>query len=60
MNVVWEEKKEPFIFFRKKETILNAQGQFEDQTAYFIGAKKELSLSRWEDVLSHFEAFLAQ
>jgi len=60
LNVIWEGKNEPFIFFRKKETVLNDNMQFEDRLTYFLGPKKEIEVSNWEEVLRYFKAFLAQ
>ena len=60
LNVSQKGKEESFAFFRKKETLLNDQMQFVDTVTYFIGAKKDLSVDSWDEVLKHFRDFLAR
>ena len=60
LNVIWTESESPFSFYRKKETVINEQMQFEEKVRYFVGPKKEKVLENWEQVLAHFKEFLKQ
>ncbi|MBD3638003.1 MAG: hypothetical protein HUJ25_11665 [Crocinitomicaceae bacterium] len=51
-------REDAFCFFRKKETVLNAQHQWEDKTTYFIGPKNSISCECWEEVVKAFENWL--
>ena len=46
-----EGKEVPFYFFRKTESHLNSDLQFEDKVTYYIGVKKGTSVDSWDEVL---------
>ncbi len=58
LNVIWTQKEEPFRFYRKKETVINENMQFEEKLTYFLGPKKEIAVNNWEEVLIKFGEFL--
>lgn len=58
LNVKQKDWSNEFVFFRKKESILNENQQFEDKITYILGNNDELILSTWEDVESEFKKWL--
>ncbi|MEL6194794.1 MAG: hypothetical protein AAFR66_22225, partial [Bacteroidota bacterium] len=59
LHIQSQDKKYTFTFFRKKETILNAQKQWEKKETYFLSlpSKGNEPIS-WEEVISTFEKWL--
>ncbi|MEM7512128.1 MAG: hypothetical protein AAF388_14435 [Bacteroidota bacterium] len=59
LHIQSQDKQHTFTFFRKKETILNDQKQWEKKETYFLSlpSKATESLS-WEEVMVNFEAWL--
>ncbi|MBN4071430.1 hypothetical protein JYT72_02850 [Crocinitomix catalasitica] len=58
LNIIWAQKEEPFKFYRKKETVINENMQFEEKLTYFLGAQKEIAVDSWEEVLVRFSKYL--
>lgn len=53
-----EGREDEFCFFRKKETKLNDQLQWEDQTTYFLDPQNKVQVDSWDEVLLAFESWL--
>ena len=51
-------KDDSFCFYRKKESALNKQLQFEDKITYHLGRKKDIQFDKWEDVLTELKAWM--
>jgi len=51
-------KDDSFCFYRKKESSLNEQLQFEDKLTYYLGLKKDIEVDNWEEVLSHLKTWI--
>ena len=58
LHIQHENRTDSFIFFRKKESVFNEKMKFEEKTTYFVGSKKGLELSKWENVLTEFKKWL--
>lgn len=50
-----ENRKDQFCFYRKTVSELNSNMQFVESTSFFIGLKKEIEVSEWNDVLELIE-----
>lgn len=50
--------KATFCFFRKKESSLNSNLQFEDKITYYVGPKKEKLIESWELLMNQFDSWL--
>lgn len=46
-----EGKKDEFCFYRKTTSELNADMKFIESTTYWVGQKKEIELTSWQEVL---------
>lgn len=53
-------RSDTFAFFRAKRTTLDAEGRWQERTAYAIGAGRTEAMRTWGDVLHAFEAWLQQ
>ncbi|MEM8897644.1 MAG: hypothetical protein AAGC85_06045 [Bacteroidota bacterium] len=59
LHIQSQDKAHTFSFFRKKETILNAQRQWEKKETYFLSLPSKTTESiSWEKVMSTFETWL--
>ena len=58
LYVQQEGREDMFCFFRKKETILNDQLQWEDKVTYFLDPKNKIQVDCWEEVMQAFEKWL--
>lgn len=47
-----------FCFYRKKETKLNEQLQFEDTVLYFLDSQNKIKVDTWDEVFAAFEKWL--
>lgn len=52
-------RADDFCFFRKKETVLNTELQWEDKITYFLDPKNQIQVDTWEEVLDAFKRWLA-
>ena len=53
-----EGRDDIFCFFRKKETFLNDQLQWEEKIIYYLDPKNKIQVDSWEEVLQAFRAWL--
>lgn len=53
-----EGREDTFCFFRKKETVLNDQLEFEDSITYYLDAQNKVSCESLEEVLIAFDKWL--
>lgn len=58
LYVQQEGREDAFCFFRKKETVLNDQLEFEDRVIYYLNAQNKVSCESWEEVLVAFDKWL--
>ena len=54
-------RTDTFVFFRRKTTKLDANGQWQDRTDYFIGSARAEGIGiGWEEVMEAFRSWLSQ
>ena len=58
LYVQQEGREDTFCFFRKKETTLNEQLQWEDKVTYFLDPKNTIQVDQWNEVLEAFKIWL--
>ena len=51
-------REDTFCFYRKTESSLTESLQFEEETMYYLGQKKEVKVENWEDVLAAISKWL--
>ena len=49
---------DPFCFYRKTTSELNDDLKMMESTCYFIGAKKEIQVQEWSEVLGWIDKWL--